>query len=121
MTKMTAEQVAAELASQIIDADTVWCRANESALRESVRLIREHIIETAEQRRERFEAWFWWFLLRHKDAAELNGADESKRDAARQMTFVRDSDGSYGTYGVEEVWMAWQAALTWRGEMKGGE
>lgn len=90
-------------------------------VRDMLRSIRDHLIETDEQRRERFEAWFWWLLLRHKDAAELNGAHEAKRDAARQMTFVRDSDGSYGTYGVEEVWMAWQAALTWRGETKGGE
>lgn len=123
MTKMTAEQVADRLVSQIAGADTVWGHANDSALRESIRLIREHLIETDEQRRERFEAWLWQFVLGKMDEHErvaISNASDEKRADIKSKFFVRGGDGEYEQVDLEQSWISWQAALTWRGETKGG-
>jgi hypothetical protein len=76
------------------------------AVRDALRSVREHLIETDEQRRERFEAWCTSTWL---------------SDAGETQWFGRRNDVRYWIQWVEDQWTSWQAALTWRGETKGGE
>ncbi len=107
MTKMTAEQVAAEckrLAWLLDTGGTVGDTSEAYGLRAAADLIREHLIETDEQRRERFESWW-----------------RSENKYAAPDAFRRDADLKYAYGNVRSQFEAWQAALTWRGETKGGE
>jgi len=106
MTKMTAEQVAAEckrLAWLLDTGGTVGDTSEAYGLRVAADLIREHLIETDEQRRERFEAW-------HR---KLYGP-------SFDHMLARDCHG-YANGSTNMMWLAFHAALTCRGETKGGE
>jgi hypothetical protein len=124
MTKMTAEQVAAELAKHGRWHRDFGGELARQAYDKSAELIREHLIETDEQRRERFEAWLWRFVFANMDEqqlADIDSAGKEKHDFAKAKFFERDGDGQYEQVDVEQSWISWQAALTWRGETKGGD
>jgi len=103
MTKMTAEQVANQF-----DKSADWHRtfgtcAAAMIYRDAATEIREHLIETDEQRRERFEAW-------HR----------KRYGPSFDHMLARDWHG-YVNGGTNMMWLAFHAALTCRGEAKGGE
>jgi len=106
MTKMTAEQVAAEckrLAWLLDTGGTVGDTSEAYGLRVAADLIREHLSESDDQRRERFESW----RLAHGDTPVT----------LRQ----KHDDGTYRDTALRLMWGSFQAGATWRGETKGGE
>ena len=93
MTKrMTAEEVAGELAKQARWHAEFRASADANAFREAAQLVRENLIESDDQRRERFERW----------------CDREGILTATQL------NGSYVQPIARTMWHAWQAALTYR-------
>lgn len=103
MTKMTAEQVAYALKKSARWHRDFGGELARQAYERAAALIRDHLIETDEQRRERFESW----RLAHGDTPVT----------LRQ----KHDDGTYRDTALRLMWGSFQAALTWRGETKGGE
>lgn len=95
--RLTAEQVADLIKSQSYEAmlDGDEARYTETALLNCLVLIREHLIESPEANRERFERWF--------------------SRAYRLCSLTRDGD-DYLYPAANDAWRIWQASQTWRGE-----
>lgn len=96
---MTAEQVVAALKKSARWHHDFGGELARQSYERAAALVREHLIETDEQRRERFEAWCVY-------------------EGLYKQKFP---DGHYISEVVQTAWDSWQAALTWRGETKGGE
>lgn len=97
--RLTAEQVKLRL-RRLAETDELGLRNANAAYEHAGDLVRDNLIESDEQRRERFEAWCTncGFSTQHYD------------------------DGSFIANDTRAAWFAWQAASTWHGdEPKGGE
>lgn len=104
MGKMTARQVATELKKSARWHRDFGGELARQAYDKSADFVLEHLIETDEQRRERFELWC---------ASRFPG------EAVGDVFFRRD-DGRYWLGWIEDRWEAFCAALTWHGEAEGG-
>lgn len=68
-----------------------------ATLADIARALREHVIETESESRERFEAWC---------VSEVHST----------IDMCRADDGAYCNPFVQEAWEAWQASQQWRAE-----
>lgn len=100
MKRLTAEQLVKALrrAARKVSGKSDLAAA---ALDEAASAVREHLTETDEQRRERFERW-------------------CESNLRRPVNPIRQQDGRYMDCVVQQWFEIWQAALTWHGETEGG-
>lgn len=92
--RLTAEQVADNFEATAIGFDSLDQSIAAAMYRDAANFVREHLIESHEASRERFE---WWVK------AEMP-----------RVSLSRQSNGEYLYEPAHTAWQAWQASQTWR-------
>ena len=95
MARLTAEQVAANFEATAVGFDLLDQSIPAAMYRDAANFVRDHLIESPDERRARFEAWF---------------AIQNPHNSLE-----RDGDGYYYP-SADDAWQAFNAALDFRGD-----
>lgn len=110
MKRLTAEQVIEQFRNCATAGGIV-----ESCFLDAADIVERNLIESPDERRERFERWMWHYAITHRDGGRIRELSPKKLAKAKATMFTRGGGGEYETYGIEDMWACFNAALDFGG------